>query len=143
MSSSSSGSLPVVGRDSDPPSADVLVAADSEIPLRLPPSQASLARAVQQASFPKVAGNIHHARYRDFWAKLNPDPYVWSIICHGYKIPFRTGVTPQAYSEPNNRSALDNMPYVQDHVDTLLEDCLLYTSPSPRDRQKSRMPSSA
>ena len=23
------------------------------------------------------------------------------------------------------------------------EDCLLYTSPSPRDRQKSRMPSSA
>ena len=25
----------------------------------------------------------------------------------------------------------------------LKEDCLLYTSPSPRDRQKSRMPSSA
>ena len=25
----------------------------------------------------------------------------------------------------------------------LLHDCLLYTSPSPRDRQKSRMPSSA
>ena len=25
----------------------------------------------------------------------------------------------------------------------LLNDCLLYTSPSPRDRQKSRMPSSA
>ena len=25
----------------------------------------------------------------------------------------------------------------------LLGDCLLYTSPSPRDRQKSRMPSSA
>ena len=27
--------------------------------------------------------------------------------------------------------------------DTLYADCLLYTSPSPRDRQKSRMPSSA
>ena len=26
---------------------------------------------------------------------------------------------------------------------TLIMDCLLYTSPSPRDRQKSRMPSSA
>ena len=25
----------------------------------------------------------------------------------------------------------------------LFKDCLLYTSPSPRDRQKSRMPSSA
>ena len=28
-------------------------------------------------------------------------------------------------------------------VKQLLNDCLLYTSPSPRDRQKSRMPSSA
>ena len=25
----------------------------------------------------------------------------------------------------------------------IIQDCLLYTSPSPRDRQKSRMPSSA
>ena len=29
------------------------------------------------------------------------------------------------------------------HPDYLLGTCLLYTSPSPRDRQKSRMPSSA
>ena len=28
-------------------------------------------------------------------------------------------------------------------IDRLLTSCLLYTSPSPRDRQKSRMPSSA
>ena len=28
-------------------------------------------------------------------------------------------------------------------ADTLLADCLLYTSPSPRDRTRSRMPSSA
>ena len=28
-------------------------------------------------------------------------------------------------------------------IKVLLGDCLLYTSPSPRDRQKSRMPSSA
>ena len=28
-------------------------------------------------------------------------------------------------------------------VGTISKDCLLYTSPSPRDRQKSRMPSSA
>ena len=32
---------------------------------------------------------------------------------------------------------------VQDIIDVVLEACLLYTSPSPRDRQKSRMPSSA
>ena len=29
------------------------------------------------------------------------------------------------------------------YVGTYSEGCLLYTSPSPRDRQKSRMPSSA
>ena len=29
------------------------------------------------------------------------------------------------------------------NVDQVFEICLLYTSPSPRDRQKSRMPSSA
>ena len=28
-------------------------------------------------------------------------------------------------------------------IDILINNCLLYTSPSPRDRQKSRMPSSA
>ena len=32
---------------------------------------------------------------------------------------------------------------VRDAVQKLERDCLLYTSPSPRDRQKSRMPSSA
>ena len=30
-----------------------------------------------------------------------------------------------------------------DVVEAMLEDCLLYTSPSPRDRTRSRMPSSA
>ena len=32
---------------------------------------------------------------------------------------------------------------VSDHAETIIQTCLLYTSPSPRDRQKSRMPSSA
>ena len=33
--------------------------------------------------------------------------------------------------------------FVQGFMPTLARPCLLYTSPSPRDRQKSRMPSSA
>ena len=33
--------------------------------------------------------------------------------------------------------------YYEDQIDKLNAHCLLYTSPSPRDRQKSRMPSSA
>ena len=32
---------------------------------------------------------------------------------------------------------------LEEGANTLSKDCLLYTSPSPRDRQKSRMPSSA
>ena len=35
----------------------------------------------------------------------------------------------------------DDLPDPQ--IDPVLPGCLLYTSPSPRDRQKSRMPSSA
>ena len=42
-------------------------------------------------------------------------------------------VTPQVEAEERGKAALTE----------LFEDCLLYTSPSPRDRQKSRMPSSA
>ena len=44
---------------------------------------------------------------------------------------------PNAYSDDDTsiyQSAINGMPYYG---------CLLYTSPSPRDRQKSRMPSSA
>ena len=32
---------------------------------------------------------------------------------------------------------------IQENIEPKLKNCLLYTSPSPRDRQKSRMPSSA
>ena len=45
-----------------------------------------------------------------------------------------------AYSKIND---LINMPTYTDLMTTDSTICLLYTSPSPRDRQKSRMPSSA
>ena len=44
------------------------------------------------------------------------------------------------FGEPrhlSDTSAVDSLTYTSDEI------CLLYTSPSPRDRQKSRMPSSA
>ena len=37
----------------------------------------------------------------------------------------------------------DFAPYLMNRIMGRYNDCLLYTSPSPRDRQKSRMPSSA
>ena len=49
----------------------------------------------------------------------------------------------QARGNFNNGEILEYKPigFTQDGGD--LKPCLLYTSPSPRDRQKSRMPSSA
>ena len=41
------------------------------------------------------------------------------------------------------RRAADLMAARVEELGTLISNCLLYTSPSPRDRQKSRMPSSA
>ena len=40
-----------------------------------------------------------------------------------------------------DRDVISNVETYKDLVDVCV--CLLYTSPSPRDRQKSRMPSSA
>ena len=42
-----------------------------------------------------------------------------------------------------NPVAVNDMPQYPGTADEVSYTCLLYTSPSPRDRQKSRMPSSA
>ena len=42
-----------------------------------------------------------------------------------------------------NKNPVSSSPSVDFNERRLLMACLLYTSPSPRDRQKSRMPSSA
>ena len=54
------------------------------------------------------------------------------------------------YDEPNPKlgviEPIENLETPKEPMDKAVEekkDCLLYTSPSPRDRQKSRMPSSA
>ena len=47
-------------------------------------------------------------------------------------------VNPENLVEPFARAGADNITF---HIEAT--DCLLYTSPSPRDRTRSRMPSSA
>ena len=44
---------------------------------------------------------------------------------------------------PSARQISLELSRIEDVICNLGKDCLLYTSPSPRDRQKSRMPSSA
>ena len=48
--------------------------------------------------------------------------------------------------EPIRQKALDagaSQSLVGDLIEPFIKDCLLYTSPSPRDKRQSRMPSSA
>ena len=100
--------------------------ASAALPRSSPPSLASLAQAAyiphEAPSTPAVAGNIHHPRYRSFWESLQPDEYVLSIIRHGYKLPFKEGARPKQYREKNNKTAVMNMPFCQDNVETLLID---------------------
>ena len=61
----------------------------------------------------------------------------------GYMVPTEGSIT------VNGLDIIDDTHEIQKQIGYLPElnplyaDCLLYTSPSPRDRQKSRMPSSA
>ena len=50
---------------------------------------------------------------------------------------------PRSSVETIFQAALQAVDGDQAVMDAVAEDCLLYTSPSPRDRQKSSMPSSA
>ena len=54
-----------------------------------------------------------------------------------YQSPREEGMLPISYSARDQIGYYSILPQTQTHP------CLLYTSPSPRDRQKSRMPSSA
>ena len=67
-----------------------------------------------------------------------------------YKVLFRPGYSIQARELTQLQSSLQNQiesfgkyAFKQGELVIPGEVCLLYTSPSPRDRQKSRMPSSA
>ena len=55
------------------------------------------------------------------------------------RVVMASGPNPPSQEAPNNEVVIHGSPEPKDPY----YDCLLYTSPSPRDRQKSRMPSSA
>lgn len=62
----------------------------------------------------------------------------------GYDIPSdHVGEFWAISAHPHGVSKVANGPYEGMGLDQLYQDCLLYTSPSPRDLSTSRMPSSA
>ena len=56
---------------------------------------------------------------------------------------FPKGSIDQLWVSPLNRTVQTLIPFEESEVAKEIKTCLLYTSPSPRDRYISRMPSSA
>lgn len=70
----------------------------------------------QQPAF-STAGNIHKPQYRAFWTDVvQPDKWVLEVLNEGYKLPFKSQDPPSIYMEKNNKSALDNLPFVREEV---------------------------
>ena len=92
-------------------------------------------------------------KFKIMWDKLMEAPQVSRVLLNNtgdmYVHPRRMEIF--KYIEGHNfkpvimttnGAAMDYVPKV-DYIVISFNGCLLYTSPSPRDRQKSRMPSSA
>ena len=92
---------------------------------------------------------LRHATEPEEWRRKTFDPIICiPIAAHGGLTAVSCGPQGDAPHLPNSVIELHGPMYtayesIEKMVDTNLEICLLYTSPSPRDRQKSRMPSSA
>ena len=81
----------------------------------------------------------------DWWAGMVGegkffDPRKYFIICVNMPGSYYGSVNPLDNNEKTGMPFLQDFPFF---TPMDMASCLLYTSPSPRDRQKSRMPSSA
>ena len=84
----------------------------------------------------------------DVTIPLHPKPQPRHV---DYDRPLEIHITPKTLSDKIAYAFVRFLRFFADkvfakrygHRAVVLETCLLYTSPSPRDRQKSRMPSSA
>ena len=82
--------------------------------------------------------------------RLGVPPLTWSTRLESYAAGWANFLTTQADCQPRRRGSV-GLPQNKSRLGENLQllepvrfgDCLLYTSPSPRDRQKSRVPSSA
>ena len=80
---------------------------------------------------------IYSEKFNFEWRVNGIDPITGDIRGHRLQIDIDTLIgdyVRRVYNLPDNTGV---------SVDAVYSTCLLYTSPSPRDRQKTRMPSSA
>ena len=70
------------------------------------------------------------------------EPYDWLLgQCYDRIVAYLAGTTTNAVQIRRANKGIP--PYADDKTISKPYDCLLYTSPSPRDKRQSRMPSSA
>ena len=82
----------------------------------------------------------------DYDNQLGVDLYTFHELSWGFTAEFNVYATQHFYGQDQYFDSVDKKEDKNFTVDVeayLYHTCLLYTSPSPRDRQKSRMPSSA
>ena len=98
-------------------------------------------------SFERVAVFHNHVTYGNLGVTIDFDGYLNHFhVLHKSVISFKEKNMSVYVKSVFSRliSVLDtNMFKIEEYKSLFLRTCLLYTSPSPRDRQKSRMPSSA
>ena len=88
-------------------------------------------------SYSKAQGNDLSTPMPQFdFPGLKPGDH-WCVCASRWLQAYADGMAPPVILERCDQSALQVIPL------ELLKDCLLYTSPSPRDATLSRMPSSA
>ena len=75
--------------------------------------------------------------------ELNPIRLLYNSKKYKYYYVATYKDTYQAYLDPQQFHASGRLPFEFDKTLRAFTICLLYTSPSPRDKRQSRMPSSA
>ena len=78
--------------------------------------------------------------------KIGKNVTIEPYVVFGSKVKIGNNVTIKSFSHLENckvENKVEIGPYARIRPGVLLKDCLLYTSPSPRDISGSRMPSSA
>src|SRR5678809_865824 len=94
------------------------------------------------ARLEELAGNLWYSwdrSTRALFARLNPA--LWDAVGHCPKALLKCIDEQRLLDASSDPAFLDSLTRVLAAFDAY-HACLLYTSPSPRDRQKSRMPSS-
>ena len=110
--------------DYDPFGKATISTASVELPYRLP------------GQYFDAETGTHYNYLRDY------DPGTGRYITSD-PIGLQGGLNTYAYALNNPLSSIDPLGLSENNTNQGTETCLLYTSPSPRDRQKARMPSSA